>query len=82
MNIDELILNAKDVFDFNGALVIDSDKRYVFKNHPDPQKIIDKFNDILKMRFENCNDFDRGAYVPPENYIKTKSHIQQKRKHF
>lgn len=72
MNIDELILNAKDVFDFNGALVIDSDKRYVFKNHPDPQKIIDKFNDILKMRFENCNDFDRGTYVPPENYIKTK----------
>lgn len=36
MDIDELILNAKDVFDFNGALVIDSDKRYIFKNHPDP----------------------------------------------
>ena len=72
MDIDELILNAKDVFDFNGALVIDSDKRYVFKNHPDPQQIIDKFNNILKMRFENCNDVDRGTYVSPENYIQTK----------
>lgn len=73
MDIDELILNAKDVFDFNGALVIDSDKRYIFKNHPDPQQIIDKFNDILKIRFENCTDVDRGTYIPPENYIKTKN---------
>lgn len=72
MDIDELILNAKDVFDFNGDVVIDSDKRYVCKNHPDPQQIIEKFYDILKIKFENCNDDDRGTFVSPENYLNTK----------